>query len=116
VLGAFQVSGAGDLANWSTGAPGSIPAVGGAMDLAIGARATFVMMSLFAKDGAPKLVAECTYPLTGLGCVSRLYSDHGVFSIGHDGVRVRELYGIGVDELLSRLDVPLLDAEGRPLA
>jgi 3-oxoadipate CoA-transferase beta subunit len=116
VLGAFQVSGAGDLANWSTGAPGSIPAVGGAMDLAIGAKSTFVMMSLFAKDGAPKLVPECTYPLTGVGCVSRLYSDHGVFSIGHDGVRVRELYGIGVDELLSRLDVPLLDVEGRPLA
>jgi 3-oxoadipate CoA-transferase beta subunit len=116
VLGAFQVSAGGDLANWHTGAPDAIPAVGGAMDLAIGARQVFVMMSLFAKDGAPKLVAECTYPLTGLGCVSRLYSDHGVFSIGHDGVRVRELYGIGVDELLSRLDVPLLDAEGRPLA
>ncbi len=67
VLGAFQVSECGDLANWHTGAPGAIPAVGGAMDLAIGAKSVFVMMSLFAKDGSAKLVPECSYPLTGLG-------------------------------------------------
>ena len=115
VLGAFQVSGTGDLANWSTGAPGSIPAVGGAMDLAIGAKETYVMMSLFAKGGAAKLVPACSYPLTGVGCVTRLYTDHGVFLIGPDGVRVRELYGITVAELASRVAVPLLDADGRPL-
>jgi 3-oxoadipate CoA-transferase beta subunit len=76
VLGAFQVSFSGDLANWHTGEPGAIPAVGGAMDLAIGAKAVFVMMSLFGKDGRPKLVPQCTYPLTGLGCVTRVYTDH----------------------------------------
>ena len=115
VLGAFQVSGGGDLANWSTGEPGSIPAVGGAMDLAIGARQTFVMMNLFTRDGSAKLVPSCTYPLTGVGCVTRLYADHGVFLLGPDGVRVRELYGIAVEELVNRLDVPLLDADGAPL-
>ena len=67
VLGAFQVSAFGDLANWHTGAPDAIPAVGGAMDLAIGAKSVFVMMTLFAKDGTPKLVRQCTYPLTGVG-------------------------------------------------
>ena len=115
VLGAFQVSGSGDLANWSTGEPGSIPAVGGAMDLALGAKQTFVMMNLFTRDGSPKLVPSCTYPLTGVGCVTRLYADHGVFLLGPDGVRVRELFGITVEELVSRLDVPLLDADGTPL-
>lgn len=86
------------------------------MDLAIGAKSIFVMMSLFAKDGASKLVPECTYPLSGVGCVSRRYSDHGVFSTGADGVRVRELYGIEAAELVARLDVPLLDADCRRLA
>ena len=76
VLGAFQVSRRGDLANWHTGAPDAIPAVGGAMDLAIGAKDVFVMMNLFAKDGTAKLVSECTYPLTGLRCVSRVYTDY----------------------------------------
>jgi len=108
VLGAYQVSGRGDLANWHTGAPDAIPAVGGAMDLAIGAKSVYVMMTLFAKNGAPKLVPECTYPLTGLRCVSRLYTDLAVFHIGPDGVTVAETYGIGFDELASRLEVPLL--------
>src|SRR5919112_5226104 len=81
VLGAFQVSARGDLANWHTGAPGAIPAVGGAMDLAIGAKHTWVMMTLFAKDGRAKLVPECSYPLTGLACVSRVYTDLAVFDI-----------------------------------
>jgi len=76
VLGAFQVSRTGDLASWHTGAPDAIPAVGGAMDLAIGAKSVFVMMS-FAKDGSPKLVPQCTYPLTGIGCVTRAYTDQG---------------------------------------
>jgi 3-oxoadipate CoA-transferase beta subunit len=107
VMGAFQVSATGDLANWHTGAPDAIPAVGGAMDLAIGARQVFVMMNLFAKDGSPKLVPECTYPLTGRACVSRVYTDVAVFLIEPDGVRVRETFGLAFDELAERLDVPV---------
>jgi 3-oxoadipate CoA-transferase beta subunit len=107
VLGAFQVSQHGDLANWHTGAPGAIPAVGGAMDLAIGAKDVFVMMSLFTKDGTSKLVRQCTYPLTGLACVSRIYTEHATFLVGAGGVTVVETFGISVDELAARLDVPL---------
>ncbi|MFJ2393082.1 MULTISPECIES: 3-oxoacid CoA-transferase subunit B [unclassified Streptomyces] len=108
VLGAFQVSAAGDLANWHTGAPDAIPAVGGAMDLAIGAKKVFVMMTLFTKSGAPKLVPRCTYPLTGLGCVDRVYTDLAVFDITPAGVTVRETFGITVDDLAGRLELPLL--------
>ncbi len=79
VLGAYQVSASGDLANWHTGAPDAIPAVGGAMDLAIGAKQTFVMMNLLSRDGTAKIVPTCTYPLTGVGCVSRVYTDLAVF-------------------------------------
>ena len=104
VLGAFQVSAAGDLANWHTGAPDAIPAVGGAMDLAIGARDVYVIMSLFDRSGAAKLVPACTYPLTGPTCVTRLYTDHAVFALGNGGVRVEETYGISVAELRARLD------------
>jgi 3-oxoadipate CoA-transferase beta subunit len=111
VLGAFQVSAAGDLANWHTGEPGAIPAVGGAMDLAIGAKEVYVMMSLFARDGAPKLVPACTYPLTGLACVSRVYTEHAVFRPGPSGVVVAETFGTTVDELRARLAVPLLGGE-----
>ena len=107
VLGAFQVSAGGDLANWHTGAADAIPAVGGAMDLAIGAKRVFVMMSLFAKDGAPKLVPSCSYPLTGVGCVDRVYTDLAVFDITPDGVLVRETFGTSYDELAERLDVRL---------
>jgi 3-oxoadipate CoA-transferase beta subunit len=107
VLGAFQVSARGDLANWHTGAPEAIPAVGGAMDLAIGAKSVFVMMTLFAKDGSPKLVPECTYPLTGLACVSRVYTDRAVFEVGPDGVVVLETYGTLVADLRAQLAVPL---------
>src|ERR1700744_1515024 len=82
VLGAFQVSTTGDLANWHTGEPGAIPAVGGAMDLAIGAKQTFVIMELLTKQGASKLVEACTYPVTGLACVSRVYTDLAVFDVG----------------------------------
>jgi 3-oxoadipate CoA-transferase beta subunit len=109
VLGAFQVSASGDLANWHTGAPDAIPAVGGAMDLAIGARQTFVMMTLLARDGTPKLVRECTYPLTGVGCVSRVYTDRAVLDLTDDGVVVRDLFGTTYDELEELLDVPLVD-------
>ncbi|MER6630253.1 3-oxoacid CoA-transferase subunit B [Streptomyces sp. NPDC000987] len=110
VLGAFQVSAAGDLANWHTGEPDAIPAVGGAMDLAIGAEKVFVMMTLFTKTGAPKLVPRCTYPLTGLGCVDRVYTDLAVFDITPEGVVVRETFGITLDELAGRLDLPLATA------
>lgn len=100
VLGAYQVSATGDLANWSTGKPGAIPAVGGAMDLAVGAEDTYVMMDLFTKKGDPKLLAECTFPLTGVGCVSRIYADRGVFLLDGSGVvKVRELHGITFEEL-----------------
>lgn len=100
VLGAFQVSVKGDLANWHTGAPDAIPAVGGAMDLAIGAKKVFVMMDLLTKTGESKLVSKCTYPLTGLGCVSRVYTDVGVFEVGKDGARVLEMVeGLTLAEL-----------------
>lgn len=110
VLGAFQVSATGDLANWHTGAPDAIPAVGGAMDLATGAKDVYVMMSLFTKDGKSKLVPECTYPLTGVDCVTRVYTNEAVFLIGKDGVRVRQTYGTTIDELQARMDVKLLPA------
>lgn len=100
VLGAFQVSIRGDLANWHTGEAGAIPAVGGAMDLAIGARQTFVMMELLTRQGKSKLVEACSYPLTGLACVSRVYTDLAVFDIGVDGTRVVEMAnGLGLDGL-----------------
>jgi 3-oxoadipate CoA-transferase beta subunit len=107
VLGAFQVSQHGDLANWHTGAPGAIPAVGGAMDLAIGAKSVFVMMTLFAKDGSPKLVPRCTYPLTGVRCVSRVYTDHATFEVGSDGVTVADTFGISLADLRGRLELEL---------
>jgi len=112
VLGAFQVSEGGDLANWSTGEPGSIPAVGGAMDLAIGAKQIFVMTDLLTKQGGSKLVASCTYPLTGVGCVTRVYTDYGVFDVTPDGFRVRELFGDNTVEQLEALTGLSLQAEG----
>jgi 3-oxoadipate CoA-transferase, beta subunit len=103
VLGAFQVSFDGDLANWHTGKPDAIPAVGGAMDLAIGAKQVYVMMTLFTDAGAPKLVPSCTYPLTGLRCVSRVYTDYGVFLLGGNGVEIRETHGIEERDLRKEL-------------
>jgi 3-oxoadipate CoA-transferase beta subunit len=109
VLGAFQVSGRGDLANWHTGAPDAIPAVGGAMDLAIGAKKTFVMMEHTTKTGAPKIVPDCSYPLTGVACVSRVYTDLAVLDITPEGVRVVEIAeGLGFDALQAATGVPLL--------
>jgi 3-oxoadipate CoA-transferase beta subunit len=107
VLGAFQVSTTGDLANWHTGEPDAIPAVGGAMDLAIGAKDVFVMMSLFTRDGVSKLVESCTYPLTGVACVSRVYSDHAIVDVGPDGPRVRATYGLTVEALQDRTGLAL---------
>ena len=110
VLGGFQVSATGDLANWHTGAPDAIPAVGGAMDLAIGAKQVFVMMTLFSKDGSPKLVRECTYPLTGVRCVTRLDTEYAIFDLGPRGTTVLETFGISLAELAGRLDVPISPA------
>ncbi|HEY1149137.1 MAG TPA: CoA transferase subunit B [Pseudoduganella sp.] len=91
VLGAFQVSARGDLANWHTGAPDAIPAVGGAMDLAIGAKQVFVMMEHQTKSGESKIVPQCTYPLTGIGCVNRIYTDLAVLDVVPGGLRVVEM-------------------------
>jgi 3-oxoadipate CoA-transferase beta subunit len=88
VLGAFQVSATGDLANWSTGEPGAIPAVGGAMDLAIGAKETWVMMDLLTKKGESKVVKTCTYPLTGIGCVKRIYSELATLACTPSGLQL----------------------------
>ena len=88
VLGAFQVSATGDLANWSTGEPGAIPAVGGAMDLAIGAKQTWVMMDLLTKKGDSKVVKACTYPLTGIGCVKRIYSELATLACTAQGLKL----------------------------
>lgn len=117
VLGAFQVAENGDLANWSTGAPGAIPAVGGAMDLAIGAKSVYVMTDLLTKGGESKLVASCSYPLTGVACVSRVYTDRAVFDVTADGFAVREAFGENTVRGLRELTgLPLIDAtaaEGR---
>jgi 3-oxoadipate CoA-transferase beta subunit len=111
VLGAFQVSERGDLANWHTGAPDAIPAVGGAMDLAVGAKQVYVMMEHQTREGISKIVSECTYPLTGVGCVDRIYTDLAVIDVGALGLIVREICG-GIDfEELQRISgVPLLRA------
>ncbi|MBK5517419.1 3-oxoacid CoA-transferase subunit B [Pseudomonas sp. TH10] len=108
VLGAFQVSATGDLANWHTGAADAIPAVGGAMDLAIGAKRVFVMMEHLAKDGCSKLLPACTYPLTGLGCVSRVYTELATMDITASGVKVLELIGDITPQALQEVtQVPL---------
>lgn len=91
VLGAFQVSTTGDLANWSTGEPGAIPAVGGAMDLAIGAKQTWVMMDLLTKQGVSKIVPQCTYPLTGIACVKRIYTDLATFACTPQGLELVDM-------------------------
>jgi 3-oxoadipate CoA-transferase beta subunit len=108
VLGAFQVSRTGDLANWHTGAPDAIPAVGGAMDLATGAKRVFVMMEHQTKAGESKIVERCTYPLTGVGCVSCVYTDLAVIDITDDGLVVRDMApGLTLDELQNITGVPL---------
>jgi len=108
VLGAFQVSAGGDLANWHTGAPGAIPAVGGAMDLAIGARNVFVMMEHQTRSGESKIVAQCTYPLTGIACVDRIYTDLAVLDVTPQGLKVLEMVdGMTLPELVDLTGVPL---------
>jgi 3-oxoadipate CoA-transferase beta subunit len=108
VLGAFQVSATGDLANWHTGAPDAIPAVGGAMDLAVGAKQVFVMMEHQTKTGESKVVGKCTYPLTGIGCVSRIYTDLAVIDVTPNGLVVREMIPeLSIEELQDITGVPL---------
>jgi 3-oxoadipate CoA-transferase beta subunit len=109
VLGAFQVSIKGDLANWHTGAPDAIPAVGGAMDLAIGAKQVYVMMEHHTKTGESKLVERCTYPLTGVACVSRVYTDLAVIDVCAEGFKVLDMVdGLDFAELERLTGVPLL--------
>jgi 3-oxoadipate CoA-transferase beta subunit len=111
VLGAFQVSVTGDLANWHTGAPDAIPAVGGAMDLALGAKDVYVMMEHLTKSGESKVVALCSYPLTAIGCVSRIYTDLAVLDVTPHGLSVREILSdISFEELQQLTGVPLLRA------
>jgi 3-oxoadipate CoA-transferase, beta subunit len=108
VLGAFQVSATGDLANWHTGEPGAIPAVGGAMDLAVGAKQTWVMMDLLTKQGHSKLVQTCSYPLTGIGCVKRVYTDLATLACTPQGLVVMDrVNGLGLEELSALIGLPL---------
>jgi 3-oxoadipate CoA-transferase beta subunit len=117
VLGAFQVSAAGDLANWHTGEPDAIPAVGGAMDLAIGAKRVFVMMEHLTKQGGSKIVERCTYPLTGVACVNRIYTDLAVIDVTPDGLSVVEIVdGLSFEELVKLTGVPMTLASELSLA
>ena len=113
VLGAFQVSATGDLANWSTGGADALPAVGGAMDLAVGAKRVFVMTTHCTKTGEPKIVERCTYPLTGVGVVTTLYSDLAVIDVTADGLSVREMVeGLAFEQLQARTGARLRLADG----
>jgi 3-oxoadipate CoA-transferase beta subunit len=108
VLGAFQVSATGDLANWHTGEPGAIPAVGGAMDLASGAKQTWVMMDLLTKQGQSKLVSACSYPLTGIGCVKRVYTDLATLACTANGLLVIDMVpGLTLEALSELIGLPL---------
>jgi len=112
VLGAFQVSATGDLANWSTGEAGAIPAVGGAMDLAIGAKQTWVMMDLLTKSGQSKVVQQCSYPLTGIGCVKRIYSDLATLACTPQGLRLIDAVdGLSHAELEGMVGLPIAPAQ-----
>ena len=108
ILGAFQVSAAGDLANWHTGGADDIPAVGGAMDLAVGAKNVWVMMEHLTKQGESKIVQRCSYPLTGAHCVNRIYTDLAVIDVKADGLHVVEaVEGLSFEELQRITGVPL---------
>ncbi len=109
VLGAMQVSQHGDLANWSTGAPDAIPAVGGAMDLCAGVKSVYVITQHTTKQGEPKLVERCTYPLTGVGVITRVYTDLAVIDVTPDGFRIAELSpGVDFDFVQQRTGAPLI--------
>jgi 3-oxoadipate CoA-transferase beta subunit len=109
ILGAYQVSQNGDLANWSTGSPNDIPAVGGAMDLVQGVKNVFVIMSHTTKDGKPKIVKKCSYPLTGLGVVSRIYTDLAIIDVTNQGLKVIKLApGIDKDTIINKTEAELI--------
>ena len=109
VLGAFQVAANGDLANWHTGNTNDIPAVGGAMDLAVGARQTWVMMEHLTRDGVSKLVERCSYPLTGVACVTRVYTDLAVIDVTPQGFNLVEaVVGLSREELETLSNVAIL--------
>jgi 3-oxoadipate CoA-transferase, beta subunit len=111
VLGTMQVAANGDIANWSTGAPDAIPAVGGAMDLVQGVKNIFVVTQHTTKTGDPKLVEECSYPLTGAGVVSRIFTDLAVVDITDEGYRVVELApGVTFEEVQEKTGAPILPA------
>jgi 3-oxoadipate CoA-transferase beta subunit len=113
VLGAMQVAANGDLANWSTGAPDAVPAVGGAMDLVAGVRTIFVLTQHVTRDGSPKLVERCTYPLTGRGVVSRVYTDLAVIDVAPEGFRLVELSpGVSFDEVREKTGAPVAPPVG----
>ncbi|MCE8472054.1 3-oxoadipate CoA-transferase, partial [Rhodovulum sulfidophilum] len=109
VLGAYEVSASGDLANWARSSTDTAPAVGGAMDLAIGAKRVWVAMQHVTKDGTPRLVESCTYPLTSMSCVKRIFTDLAVIDVTPQGFAVREIIdGLGFDELQSMTGAPLI--------
>lgn len=114
VLGAFEVASNGDLANWATSAADAAPAVGGAMDLAVGAKRSWVMTEHTTKDGRPKLVERCSYPLTALGAVARIYTNLAVIDVRADGFVLRDLTpGVTLDDVQARTGAPLLQAEAQ---
>ncbi|VEI13021.1 3-oxoacid CoA-transferase subunit B [Trueperella bialowiezensis] len=110
VMGAFQVAVNGDLANWHSGKDDAIPAVGGAMDLAVGAKEVWVMMTMFSKKGHPKLLSELTMPVTGLGCVKRIYTDLATVELTDGTPIIHDTHGITVAELADKLELDLVDA------
>ena len=108
VLGAMQVSQHGDLANWSTGAPDAIPAVGGAMDLIAGVKTIFVITQHTTKNGEPKLVKQCSYPLTGQKVVTKIYSNLAIIDVSPNGFQLAQLApGITFEDVVDRTDAPL---------
>ncbi len=110
VLGAFQIAANGDLANWHTGDADAIPAVGGAMDLAVGAKKVFIATEHVTRQGEAKIVAELTYPVTGKNCVDRIYTDLCVIDVCQDGLKVIEkVQGLSFSELQSLTDAALID-------
>ena len=113
VLGAFQVAANGDLANWSTGAPDAIPGVGGAMDLAVGAKAVYAMTDHCTRRGEPKIVERVTYPLTGRKAVNRIYTDLAVIDVTPQGLVVAEMAaGLDFAELAARTGAPIAPSDG----
>lgn len=109
IMGGMQVSRSGDLANWNLGRPGEPPAVGGAMDLAVGARQVYILMEHTTKDGSPKIIDSCTLPVTGLGVVSRVYTDLAVLEVTPEGLKVMQMNeGLSFDELQAHTGTPLL--------